>query len=393
MRWSFPLGRISGVPIQAHWLFGVLLIWAGYASWDHPSQNFVANVSAAINAVGSLVLVFLCVLLHELGHTVQAQALGIPVRRIWLLPFGGLAELAHLPENPRDEARVALAGPAVNLGLALMLGALLALGGLAVYGTPANFLERLNTETALAPLNILFYLASINFSLMLFNLLPAFPLDGGRALRGLLALRVSRLKATRIIYWLGWFYGGTLLMVSGWWIVRAQWLMALSLIGCGLFLILSAHWELQAERNRAALNEIAARHAVRQPTWTLAPTDQITPALAFTFKLQATLPVMVGERIIGVLSRQDFKAALPRASTLTVAHVMRTHFPYVRADETLWRAHQLLLGSEVGALPVLEGETLRGMLTLTDVYAARFATPSTILIENPIYLPGGTSVL
>ncbi|MEP7358114.1 MAG: site-2 protease family protein, partial [Anaerolineales bacterium] len=122
MRWSFRLGRVNGVPVEIHWLFALLVAWAALDGWDH------GQAAGLLYSTGLLLAVFACILLHEIGHSLQAQALGIAVHRILVMPFGGLAQLSHIPDRPQDELRVAAAGPAVNVGLAVVAGALMLVG-------------------------------------------------------------------------------------------------------------------------------------------------------------------------------------------------------------------------------------------------------------------------
>lgn len=399
MRWSFCLGRVHGVPIEVHGLFLPLLVWSALQNWDHAQSPLYLNLTTAFNNVLILVLMFACILLHEIAHTVQAQALGIPVRRITLLPFGGLAELARLPEHPLDELRIAGVGPLANLALGLLFGSL---GGLFLVSGPLSWREVVDYwsyhEYGLLPSGLM-YLAVVNVSLGLFNLIPTFPMDGGRVLRSVLALVLPRLLATRIVSALGWLCGIT---VTGFGFVMILWMDAgagLGVLFVGLLALFGAGFELTLEKSRAALGRVVASAVVRQPTWTTTPTDAITPKLAATFRLQAALPVVVGARVVGLLVRQDVLSALdqaaiqPHLAPATVAHIMRTHFPYVRADESLWRAHQILSDTDMGAVPVLEGDTLQGMLTSADVSAARYFVPPKPIAEHPIYLPGGTSPL
>src|SRR5436309_16134455 len=121
MRWSWQVARVNGAPVEVHWLFGLLLAWTAFVGWSQGAWLGVLYTTSL------LLVTFGCILLHEIGHTVQAQAIGLPVRRIVLLPFGGLAQLARSPDRPSDELRVALAGPVVNVGLTLLTGGMLAL--------------------------------------------------------------------------------------------------------------------------------------------------------------------------------------------------------------------------------------------------------------------------
>src|SRR5690242_20105893 len=137
--WSVRLGRVNGVPVEAHWLLALVVGWVAYAGYTH------SGLPGLLSATGLLLAGFASVLVHEIAHTLQAQAINFPVRRIWLLPFGGLALLGRLPERPREELRIALAGPLVNLGLGLVFAALLGLwfGFNSVAGTPNFELHRL----------------------------------------------------------------------------------------------------------------------------------------------------------------------------------------------------------------------------------------------------------
>jgi len=415
MRWSLRLGHIRGVPVEVHWLFFLLLGWVALTGWldaagpiQLPEVSALDRASAATlmrvgytgllgagGAVSLLLLVYACVLVHEIGHTLHAQALGIPVRRIWLLPIGGLAQLARLPERPLDELRVAVAGPAANLGLALIFGALTVLG---VMVGPQGLSPRALLQTAVTSipptlLGVLFYLALANAGIALFNVLPAFPMDGGRILRSFLALILPRPWATRLVTALGWLLG--LAFVLGGLFMARTWGMAtaFSFTLVGGFVLLGAGAEQALEHSRSKLRGIIVRAAVRQPTWVLSPTDQLTPSLATSaFTLgQPVLPVVVSERLVGLLTRQDLAAALERVADAPrlVAHVMRTQFAYVRADEDLWHAHLLLTGAELGALPVLEGETLYGMLTPADIHNARFGLLSALRGETPNFIFSG----
>ena len=156
MNWSLRLGHVNGAPVEIHWLFGLLLAWTAYAGW---SQAYWLGL---VYTTSLLLVTFACVLLHEIGHTVAAQAIGLPVRRIVLLPFGGLAQLAHAPEHAIDELRVAAAGPVVNLGLSLVCGSLLVLW-LMGSGTPLPSWQRLGYEITRGQPGGIHFLASLTF--------------------------------------------------------------------------------------------------------------------------------------------------------------------------------------------------------------------------------------
>ncbi len=175
MKWSWSIGRLAGVDTQIHASFLLLVAWAAWAAWSGAGTTI-----AVLWGIAFLVAVFGSVLLHELGHALVARRYGIETRRIVLLPIGGLAQLEGEPANPREEMAIALAGPAVNFVLAAVL---FVLG--TIVGSKAGY-------------GLLDALTLANLSLGVFNLLPAFPMDGGRALRAFLATRVGGRRATDI---------------------------------------------------------------------------------------------------------------------------------------------------------------------------------------------------
>jgi Zn-dependent protease len=183
MKWSWKIGTLAGIELRIHVTFLLLLGWVGARHW-----MLGKNTDAALSGVGFILALFGCVLLHELGHSLAARKYGIPTRDITLLPIGGVARLERMPEKPGQELWVALAGPAVNVVIAAVLFAWLSLThGWAplsqLHVAAGPFLERLLVA---------------NVSLVLFNLIPAFPMDGGRVLRAVLASRMEYVKATQI---------------------------------------------------------------------------------------------------------------------------------------------------------------------------------------------------
>src|SRR5688572_19607479 len=187
MRWSLRILTVSGIGIYVHITFLILVAWIGAIFFQS---------GGAVHAVHGIVLilaVFACVVLHEFGHALTAKKFGIKTRDITLLPIGGVARLERMPEDPKQELWVALAGPAVNVVIAAVLFVVLQFTGgmespstLSVTGGP--FLGRL---------------LIVNSCLVLFNMLPAFPMDGGRIVRALLAMRMDYMKATQIAAGLG----------------------------------------------------------------------------------------------------------------------------------------------------------------------------------------------
>ena len=381
MRWSWRLARVNGAPVEVHWLFAPLLAYAGYIGWTQ------GGLPGLLYAAALLMATFGCILLHEVGHTLQAQAIGIPVRRIVLLPFGGLAQLAHVPDSPRDELSVALAGPLVNVGLVLIVGPLLWLclagGGAGLPSWQWLLFEVVRGQPV--GLHFLASLTFVNASLLGLNALPAFPLDGGRILRSSLALVVPRAAATRVVARLGWLLGAACLLLAT--SAGRQWgeAIAITLLVTGLSAILGAGAEESFERGQTALKGVAVRAAVRQPTWCLQPADVLTPGLlhAIEWLNQPALAVMSDARLVGLLTSRELAAARARPGQLTAASLMRREFAQVEASSDLWRAQQIMLGADQEALPVLEGERLHGLLTSADIRAACVAPPLPFGDEAP----------
>jgi Zn-dependent protease len=282
MRWSWNVGTFRGIRVRVHWTLLLLLALVGVSEWGADG-----SFAAAIAGVALLAALFCCVLLHEFGHALAAKRYGIGTRSITLLPFGGIAALERLPSTPRHELVVALAGPAVNVVLAALFGALLPI-------VPA------------ASEAFVWTLFVVNVSLALFNLLPAFPMDGGRVLRALLATRIGLLRATRIaagagkvlaagFVVLGIFIGNPILLL----IAMVVWVQ-----GSGEL----RHVE-QRSRSRAAV---------------LSSHDPLAKPLAiFARTGQTEFPVFEQKDLVGVLRREQLSLAFARfGPEMTVGGVM-----------------------------------------------------------------------
>lgn len=188
MEWSISLGRIAGTEVRIHLTFFLLIIWFAVSAGARGGQ------AAAIEAVVFLLAVFACVLAHEYGHVLTARHYGIGTRDITLLPIGGVASIERMPENPKQELLIALAGPAVNVVIAFVL--------FTVFGARLDP-ERIAAAVEDQRIDFTTRLALVNVMLVLFNLIPAFPMDGGRVLRALLSYRLDRARATRIAAGIG----------------------------------------------------------------------------------------------------------------------------------------------------------------------------------------------
>jgi Zn-dependent protease/predicted transcriptional regulator len=285
-----------------------------------------------------------------------------------LFPLGGVAELGIVPERPAQEFRIALAGPAVNVALGLGLGALAGAWLILAEGGPRQAIAA--AIAAPSALGLLLYLVGANISLAVFNLIPAFPMDGGRLLRSALAAFLDLLLATRIAALTGYLIAGLLIIVglASLALPGQQFPAGLLLVMVGVFVIVGASYEEIWLNRRMKLSRIRAGSAVRAPTWTVSPGDHVTPLLnVHSFELQPALPVVLGRRVVGMVLEKDVRTALGRPGRLTVAHVMRADFPRVRATDSLWQAQELLSAYGYPALPVVNNGRFEGLITPADV--------------------------
>lgn len=289
MSWSIPLGRVLGTEIQLHLTFLLLLAWIGLA------HGMRGGMAEAIQGVAFITLIFACVLLHEFGHVLAARRYGIATPDITLLPIGGVARLDRIPERPAEELVVALAGPAVNVAIAAVL--LLPLGGVPDVAAMAGL-----EDPGQSLLARLFW---VNVTLVAFNLIPAFPMDGGRVLRALLGLRLGNRRATNLAASIGQalaFGIGLLGLLGG----------APLLVFVALFVWLGAGAESQAMQLRELSRGMVAADAMVTRFETLHGTARIADAVELLLRTSQTdFPVLDGSgRLRGILTRSDMIRAL-----------------------------------------------------------------------------------
>ncbi len=335
MSWSIPLGRVFGSEIRIHLTFLILLAWIGIAGY------YAGGPAAAVDSVAFVVAVFACVTLHELGHALAARRYGIATPDITLLPIGGLARLARMPEKPGEEIVIALAGPAVNVVIALALFAF----GAGLDGTALTALER--PEISFAD-----RLAAVNVMLVLFNLIPAFPMDGGRVLRAALAIRLGRRAATETAARIGQalaFAFGAAGLFSG----------NAVLVFIAIFVYLAASAEAgqvglleQARRIRVA-DAMISRFEALSP---MASVDDAAEALIRT--TQREFPIVDGAgRLRGLLTRDAMIHALKTSGAATpVIEVMAEDVPTVRPGAWLEAAVKLMQERQTAVVGVSDAD-------------------------------------
>ena len=351
MTTSFRIGRLFGIDVKVHVTFALILLWA--ALLELRSGGAVAD---ALTAVLFVLALFLCVVLHEMGHALMARRFGVETRDIVLLPIGGVARLSHIPEAPAKELLIAIAGPVVNVILAALL-----FGGLAAAGQPfvPDVVEEAPRWTALSFVSRVLF---ANLMLFFFNLVPAFPMDGGRILRALLATQMSRARATAVAARVGRLLAGVAIVLG---VASGNPMLIL----VALFVWIAG----AAEASAAALKERFAGVPVSRVMQTdfdwLGPGDTLARAAELTLAgSQRHFPVVDGDTLVGLLTQRGLVRGLAKEGPMgSVAAAMQTDISVAEASdrlEPLLREPRLLAG---GAVPVLRSGRLEGLLTDENV--------------------------
>ncbi len=347
MSWSFRLGRIAGIPLYVHWTFLILLAWLVYGHWAAGH-----DLATTAEGVGFVLTIFGCVVLHELGHALAARRYGVPTADITLLPIGGVARLQRIPEHPLEELVVAVAGPLVNVVIVLILLTC----GVRWPGPTPN-----NGHHFLVSASFFPKLLSVNAFLVVFNLLPAFPMDGGRVLRALLALRLDYARATRIAASVGQ------LMAIGFGFLGLTGNPMLLLIA--LFVWIGAEGEARMVAERVTLRDIAVRAAMLTDYKILNPSSTLGQAAELLLAgAQQDFPVMGEGQPDRLLTRSALMAALAQGGRdALVAGASLQPLGQVGADEPLAPALIRLRDEGESCLEVVENGRPIGLLTAENI--------------------------
>ncbi len=347
MGWSWRLGRIAGIDIYVHPTFLILLAWVGLAHYlEH------GNVAEALGGIAFILSLFGIIILHELGHALTARRYGIRTRDITLLPIGGVARLERIPEVPSQELLVALAGPAVNVVIAFLIFVGLHAMGLSV--RPADSALR-------AGGGFLQQMFWVNVMLVVFNLVPAFPMDGGRVFRALLAMRSDYLRATQTAVAVG---QGIAILFGLLGLLSNPFLIFIA-----LFVWLAGAQEAGLVTARSALAGIPVNRVMIQEFRSLAPDEPLSRAVADVLAgFQQDFPVMEDDRVVGILTRNDLVAALGQQGSETpVGEVMQREFVMASPREMLQTVFERLQNGHSRTIPVLSDGRMVGLLTADNV--------------------------
>ncbi|HET6594976.1 MAG TPA: site-2 protease family protein [Anaerolineales bacterium] len=346
MRWQWKLGTFAGIDVFVHATFLLLIGWIGYSYWLQ-----YGTVAKVIEGILFILALFLCVVLHEYGHALTARKYGIKTRDITLYPIGGVARLERMPDQPIEELWVAIMGPAVNVVIAALLF-------LYLYVTQGPISM---TDLAVASGSFLARLMVVNITLVLFNLIPAFPMDGGRVLRALLAMRMDYVRATQIAANIGQGLAFLLGLVG---LLTNPFLLFIA-----FFVWIGASQEASMVQMRNSISGIPVTHAMQTQFETLAPSDHLDRVVKLILAgSQQDFPVVEDGQFVGVLTRDDFiKALSQQGQNIPVADVIRRNVPTVDSHEMVEMALMRLQESGAKTLPVMHRGRFVGLVTSENI--------------------------
>ncbi|MBE0429037.1 MAG: site-2 protease family protein [Thermoleophilia bacterium] len=374
MKWSFKIGSAFGIELRMHITFFLIVLFAAYI-WG---VLFERGYQGAVYGAALISVLFACVVIHELAHSLMAIHYGGQVSSITLLPIGGVSLLKNMPEDPMKELVVSVVGPMTNVVIGFLLIPLLYLIPDPV-GGPWGAYADVDLFTGISVQAFISYLLFINFVLAFFNMVPAFPLDGGRVLRSILALKMSYVKATRAAVTIGQIFafilGITGLLLGAWlWIIIA------------VFIYLGASQEGAGTEMKSILARLKVGQAMAGDVRVLSPEDRLSDVVGVALRTyQEDFPVVSDGRIEGMLTRSGLIKGLhdvgPEAS---VSEVMTREFPVVRADAPFSEVYVRMNEFGIKAVPVVEDGRLLGMVTmehLSEVFMLLSATDQPVIPE------------
>lgn len=368
---SFKLFTIRDIDIRLHFTFPLILVWAAVQF-----GLLSGNLSSALFGVVGISLLFVLVTLHELGHSFAAQYYGVPVRQIVLSPLGGVAQLSRMPSQPIQEFVIAIAGPAVNVIFALLMGAV-------AIGLGINIVNPFAVvATGGFTLASLFsYVFVYNIVLAVFNLLPAFPMDGGRILRALMAMRWDYVRATttaatigRVVAVLMGLYG---LFNGGFFLVLIA-----------IFIYTAASQEVAVVKARDILKGYTVQDVYTQSVYQLAPDSSLQQATnLMLLGGQASFPVVEDGVLVGFLPRASLVAALKSSVPhAPVSRFMLRDVAPVAPGDDLFDVQQRIFTEQSDALPVTYNGRFLGLISAKQISSLR-----RLLTTNPHVIPQSRS--
>lgn len=357
---ALKLGKIRGIDVKMHFTFPLILIWAGL------SFGFFqrGGLEGAVYGVLVTSLVFLIVLLHELGHSIAAQYYQVPVKQIILLPIGGVAQLEEIPEDPKKELVIAAAGPLVNLILGIVLFLVAPLVGQSFSAESLTSFAAVLGQLSFS--SIFIYVFITNLFIGVFNLIPAYPMDGGRILRALMATRLSYTRATAIAVAIGqllsWGFGL-------WGFLNGNFF----LIILAFFIYSGAAQEGKMVQTKHVLGDLKVEQAYSRGVRSISLNEPLETALHATLNsFQSSFPICQDGNLAGMLPYSTLVRALEKRDIGTpIRDVMQTGIQPVTPRDPLIEVQKRMSLESVDALPVVdEMGGFLGMITSQDLNEA-----------------------
>lgn len=358
MKWAFTICKVFGIRIRLHATFLLLVLWAMWAGWVD------AGRAGMWWAVVLVMASFVCVAMHELGHSVVAQRLGVRVSSITLLPIGGVAALRSIPEKPSHEIAITIAGPLVNVAL---FGVLFVIAWYAPFEVPplfAPYYWGLGLPWLPAGIGeLLGALLFINQLMVVFNLIPAYPMDGGRLLRATLACVMPFTRATAVAANVGRVIAAVFIGIGFLWPEN----LVLGVIGVLIFF--AAGGEQQAIRLRSILRGATVGQVMNPAFVRVTPEETAAACFEKIYRSgQDDFPVMTDGRLLGLLAREDVLEAMRQgAGEARVGGLMRSFYHSVRPDVALEMAHEQMRAGRRRTFPVVSDGLVVGLLTAENV--------------------------
>ena len=349
MKGSLVLGEVSGIRIKIHWTFILLIGWVVFSEYQRGS-----TLPTILLMIGFVLVIFSCVVLHELGHALMARRFGIKTRKITLLPIGGVASLEKMPEDPKQELLVAIAGPAVNLGIALLLAVAIPFKTF-FSGNPEELISYIT------PSNFLFFVFIANILLVVFNAIPAFPMDGGRVLRALLSMKMDRVRATQLaarlgqilavfFFFVGLFYNPFLVLIA-------------------IFVFFGAQAENMMVQQLAMLRGFKIKDAMITKISVLSPHNTIREVTQLLLSSTERHFIVVEEtKPLGIVYQSDIIDAIKeKKNDLEIREIMNTQFEWVDMNDDLSSVYRKVQGKKYSFLPVLDQGHIAGAIDMANV--------------------------
>lgn len=349
MKANLNLGSVFGIKIKLHWTFFFLILWVVF---DELKRG--GNTKSILFNLAFVLAVFFCVILHEFGHALTAKHFGIVTKKITLLPIGGMASLERIPESPKQELLVVLAGPLVNILIAVLLFFMIPVQEL----IRLNFTETFESLMSFSLQNFLFFLFIVNVGLVVFNTIPAFPMDGGRILRALLAIKIDRVKATQVAASIGQFIAVVFLLIGL--------LYNPFLIFIALFIFLGAYGENQMVQHLALLKGHTVEEAMMINITTFKPEDSIDLVVnKIICGTENNFIVTKDQNIVGLLFHQDI---IEKSSkNVLVKEIMCENFKTVKSTDDLKDTYLLIQSEKKSFFPVVDDGHLVGAIDSTNL--------------------------